>query len=726
MEPNCFRRVKLISGFIVTAVLLFVSAFNLISFLNSKEHIIKFNPQEYVFDNGAIDCSIEGLSIPKGAYILEVDYYLSGEDAEAGLNIERENGDIIIPLPANTETGAPVYFNFSVEYPVSNGRVSFHFGDDSAFRLNQLKLISNSFIYNDGIVYSILCLFGIICVWILYRKIESISDLAIAAFFAAIFCATTFLFILAEPLPIGTDMRVHMMRIDGLYYGMLEGQFPVIVNPEWNNRYGQLAILYPALFLYPAAALRFMGCSLLCSTKVLMCAVNLVSIILFYISTDVIFEKKSYRVLAVFLMCFEYTRIYGFTSGGKLGGALIAEIFVPLVIMGVIDLFEHEGQKWYYLAFGLGGVFCSHVITAVMCTLFVALMTLFYIKKITKSNVLKGILKSVALFTGLIAGTYIPFLKFYFSGWTSSNLMWRDFVGELPGIEEIFLHNRWAYVFVLFLICSFLVIINKVFRTTSQSRRSINIVPLYSIASLLLWMSTKYFPWIMLRKMEMIRVLTDFLQSGNRFLNIAGVIFAVLITELLSRIFDEGRGKILVYIIVSICGIYCIVQYAVIVKSYMNSRYWVWDEVHEGVYYEFEDYLPAGTITDYYRSDAGVISDDSVVKTLGYNKRGTSVDYSYTADADGEYVEFPMFYYDGYKAYDESGLPVELIKSDRNRIRVNTVKSDAPKEVHIKYSVPLIFGMFYALSIIVWVFLIIYRLSVKRDGSEKWNLQASS
>ena len=45
----------------------------------------------------------------------------------------------------------------------------------------------------------------------------------------------------------------------------------------------------------------------------------------------------------------------------------------------------------------------------------------------------------------------------------------------------------------------------------------------------------------------------------------------------------------------------------------------------EYIEFEYEDYLPRGTLTEYYESDAGFISDPDVIETLEYTRKGTRI-----------------------------------------------------------------------------------------------------
>mgnify|MGYP001132233632 FL=1 len=59
------------------------------------------------------------------------------------------------------------------------------------------------------------------------------------------------------------DLVFHLQRIEGLYRGLLAGQFPVKIQPEWLNGYGYASsVFYGDIFLYFPAVLRIVGFTL--------------------------------------------------------------------------------------------------------------------------------------------------------------------------------------------------------------------------------------------------------------------------------------------------------------------------------------------------------------------------------------------------------------------------------------------------------------------------------
>lgn len=74
----------------------------------------------------------------------------------------------------------------------------------------------------------------------------------------------------------GDDTAFHLVRLEGIYQALASGVFPVRITPQQMAGYGTLtASMYPQLFLYPAALLRFCGVSLVLCYKILLTGTNI-------------------------------------------------------------------------------------------------------------------------------------------------------------------------------------------------------------------------------------------------------------------------------------------------------------------------------------------------------------------------------------------------------------------------------------------------------------------
>ena len=77
----------------------------------------------------------------------------------------------------------------------------------------------------------------------------------------------------------GIDTRAHLLRLEGDMYGFLDGQFPVVISPNFLNENGELTFLYPSIFLYPFALMRILGASMPFVFRLMCVLINIFTLI---------------------------------------------------------------------------------------------------------------------------------------------------------------------------------------------------------------------------------------------------------------------------------------------------------------------------------------------------------------------------------------------------------------------------------------------------------------
>ena len=113
-----------------------------------------------------------------------------------------------------------------------------------------------------------------------------------------------------------------------------------------------------------------------------------------------------------------------------------------------------------------------------------------------------------------------------------------------------------------------------------------------------------------------------------------------------------------------------------------------------------EDYLPEGTESEWYASDSGEFSDYDLIETTSYDKHYTDIDCAYSSRADGQFMEFPLFWYEGYEAKDQSGMPLKVERGKHNRVRVY-LNAGTDQELHLHYEVRRMFTVVFLGSLFV-------------------------
>ena len=176
--------------------------------------------------------------------------------------------------------------------------------------------------------------------------------------------------------------------IEGVKDGLLSGQFPVRLEPEWVNGHGYAnGVLYcNALFLFPAL-LRLLGFTVTASYNMFGIALNVATALIAYYCFAKIFKNHYIGLFCSGLYTLSVFRIYRLmivTAVGE-GSALT---FLPLILYGLYRVFtENPREKsyrtaWLPIAFGYAGIMQTHVLTCEITAFLTIIVCLVFIKKI--------------------------------------------------------------------------------------------------------------------------------------------------------------------------------------------------------------------------------------------------------------------------------------------------------------------------------------------------------
>ena len=713
-KPTCMVGVAF-SLFLLVASVLSVNSYN-----HSNVYHFHSTAMQIFEENEDIDrYKFSGLAIPSGSYTVDV-IYSSEEDTHLTYQFGNEaNGEIQLAAGQN----ASVEFKFVKDIPTDTGTVMIYSNRAHPLEIEDIIMTrAEGPIYRDGLIWAFIYLLSIAVIWLV------VVDYSKQEHKRAFRFTILLIFVLLFPVAFrqvgvrGTDTCAHMLRVEGVYYGLLDHQFPVVINPEWNNNHGQLAVLYPNIFLYPAALLRLLGVSEYGTWRFVMLILGILSGSFAYRASKVVFKKDWQMMIAIAMIVLNGMHLEDYYRGGKIGGSCIALLFAPLIVAGLYDVFYAEGRKYYYLSVGLAGVICSHITSATVALIMTIAIILINIRRMFCKKCILNILKAFAVFVLLASGSIIGFIRYYFGGWGQDELMWAQYV-ETSWCFSRFFDRKGTFTFFIIVIATVFIAIYIAKSGIMQLKGFYGVH--FLLLGILMWiMTTQYFPWRLLRNISFIRYYTDMLQSGYRFLFAANVLLAFGFTAILGRYVEEYNLTSFVKISIILTFISMAVLLAIEIVDYSDKTRTVlyYDEVIGEVDYDMRDYLPAGTKSEWYQSSEGEISDYEKVNTILYDRNGTHTLYVYTCPDDGQYVVFPQFYYDGYKAWDENGQELDIIKNEHNKIRINLEKTDTPKEIHVKFSVfPYLtvtsIIQFMSWGIVVFIFVITrerkFRLFVK-------------
>ena len=621
----------------------------------------------------------------KGNYIFQISYsatdvltYVvqggSSYYAEGQLS-QGENQYLEIPVTLSRDTTA-FYLKFKTPYA-------------DAIKLEQVTVVSDQLLDTDMIYFMVLIVLSFIILSVMlwnWDRISAENKKVLGILLLGFLIANIPNY---EPIiRFGTDIRVHLLRIEGIKDGLIAGQFPVILYPDAFNGFGEIGCLYPKLFLYPAAFLRICGVSLLTSYKTLIYFISITTLLVTYFASKSICKDKIISaVVSVLYLLFPY-RMYVMGYSSSTLGRGMSMIFFPLVVAGLYHILRGDKHKWPLLVWGITGILQSHLLNFVIAILFVLITCFVFWKDLIKKESLITLMKAAIVSVLLNIGFLTQFLGYYFAGLNLDYLKFNVY-DKLFSIED-FLTSPWNLVGIFYLLCAY------IFFRKEQSGKDRKIFCYLAVTSIMIFiMSSVAFPWFLFLKVPILNSIISTFQNIKRF-----YIICAYLLPLMFGIWVLKRAESRSFVKWSVIGI--VVATVGVIIPY--QEYFGCDVLMDRItgYTENEqiEYLPEGTQKDYYISNAGKVSDESVIHCTDYIKNGSDVVFTYTSTADNGYVEVPLFYYKGYQAVDESNRLVSLEKGEKNRIRIWLQKSDTPSSIHIFFKVSPIYTIMTVVSLI--------------------------
>lgn len=642
------------------------------------------------------------------------------------------NLDIFVALPAE-QSEIPIEF---VVWPSSDMfSVKFSYNGAGSFRINSIIITADRPLYLDYEYYMILTvLLGILIpagAWYAAKKRHfGKNDWTIVGILGLAGIIINYPVVTRRYLWLGIDMRPHLMRIDGVAKAIEARFFPTIIYSNYCNDYGELSCIYPDKFLYLAGFMRNRGVSLLSTYLTAHVVINFAALIIMYFCAKYMTKSRQAAVISAVIYCFITYRVYVMYCGAQSFGNGLAMLFFPIVFAALYDVLFLEGKKWYLLSIGVAGIFCSHVLSTVLCII-VCVMTFVFgevLLIVMKSSRLKSdgqkrlfinLGKAIGVFGAICLSTLVPFVYYFSQGLTISKMSLR-FIDSFEDLKETLLSIDVLYYYLLIAFVIILVIISKKHINSMNRDESSVFYKAYCrylliVGFLFFIMTTKLFPWSIFIKIPIVEKGLNMLQFAERF-NLAGnsalcLGIAMLLGSILKACFVAENTPFKKWLRVGVIALMVILS-GISCKNIQGQLDWceslVPDRMSGNIYYRQFGYLPKGTDISFYESAVPNCGDWDSVENLTYIKNGTSIHYEYICSAEDNYMEFPLFNYKGYHAYDAAGNELEIINSERNRITVNLVKSDEMQVIDIKFIVYPIFTICGIVSLLSVIGLIIY------------------
>ncbi|KRN99944.1 hypothetical protein [Companilactobacillus kimchiensis] len=462
-------------------------------------------------------------------------------------------------------------------------------------------------------------------------------------------------------LTLSNDGRFHVMRMEGLYDSIKQGVFFPVVNMSFLDGFGYISnIFYSNLWLYPAAFLRLAGLSVFQSFVMYYVLLNFCTFSISFWAYYQVSHRYNQSLFFSFLYTLSTYRIFDLVRRFDVG-EILTMVFLPIVILGVYEIFYADQKKWVYLALGMVAVIYSHALSPVLIAIFIGLVVILRIANLIKepqrivalvNAILVSLVLSLAYFLPMIEQlrhtqfklTYAPLINV-----SQTGLSWQNLFNWSMNND---LYN--GNIGLVMLITAGLIPLT-IWKVKNKAVRDFAI-----IGELLLFMTTDIFPWKYFDKTPV-----NMIQFPWRFDMIVSILFAIFLTYDALDWFKADWKKIgLIFIILGIT----LGSEQALIKNHPRE---------EDSYAEFnrldvysigsgEEYLPKNADLDIlYKATHKPQVKNGTAKLSDFKQRGSQISFDFQ-NAKSAQVDVPIIGYYGYSAKKSKGQVSRLTMDQKN------------------------------------------------------------
>ncbi len=546
-----------------------------------------------------------------------------------------------------------------------------------------------------------------------FDKLSTQSLYRLAALSAVTFAVSYPLF--SGYITSAIDLNYHLMRIDGVAEGLLAGQFPVRIQPNWMYGHGYPASLfYGDLLMYFMAMLRLIGFPVTFVFNVFMIICNFATSSVAYWCFKKIAKDETIGMLAAFLYVSAPYRITNLYIRGDVGETW-GMVFLPLLVYGIYMVLsdtktERYEKLWIPLVIGFSGVIQTHILSCVLYGSFVLLACVVNVKKIFGKGCFRTFLvlaKTVVYTTLLNAGFLFPCLTAMGKvgiGHATNEVVhmqtWGAHISQLfnlfyPGNGDSYMaplgtYREMAYGIGFTLGGGLLLYVFAMLHGREHGKKVKGGI-FFAFTLLALWMITLYFPWDWISEhIVFLRMVIANIQFATRFSTLATVFAAVTMVFAL-RYFKSVRNiKKLCAVIFAFGLIGCF--YMVDNRIHLISGPRLMDTVSLGKSdYFCNVFAYPGTDLELLNSTKTAAGE--YTKIVSYEKEYLTVSMEVENTSDfADWVEVPLLYNDWYRCEigEQKGKAVytEVSMGENNVVRAQ-IPAGYCGEVTIYFKEPL-------------------------------------
>lgn len=578
-----------------------------------------------------------------------------------------------------------------------------NYGGEGSLQIHGL-VIEQTNAMNRIYLFVILCLITAVNVIYLYREYDKAYQIPTENKAVTFLLVVTLLFacipLMLDYMWAGGDLTYHLMRIEGIKDGILNGQFPIRISPEWQQGYGYASpIFYGETVLYIAAFFRLIGFSVTTSYRLFMLVVTVAGLLIAYYCYKKLFENRYVAVLCAAFYILAVYRTHKFYDYSALGEG-IGMMFLPLLVYGFYRVFSQDIQEesykrsWLPLTLGFSMLVQSHLLSGELAGFFTILLCVVMWKKVFRIRTFIVLAKAAVYSVLLSAWFLVPFLDYMLTGdFTIQHVSGRliqergGFVAHLlytffengsgiffreTGMQDSSPAGVGIGLIVALVMFGYLLVTKKMQKLSTSERMLGSVTGAFGILAMI--MSLEAFPWDTIHSWGQITAtLVSSIQFPHRLLTIANVCL-VTVVGLVAKYFleTESKERVAAFLAGMVC---CLLLSNVYLLEDGTDRLGgikVYNPKGMGTgYISGAEYLPYGANASLFMPHAPIPSGDAFVE--GYEKQSLGAQaYVMNLGTEEESVAFALLYYKGYQAYDTySGEELNCYAGDNYEVTVD-------------------------------------------------------
>lgn len=484
---------------------------------------------------------------------------------------------------------------------------------------------------------------------------------------------------------IGQDYGFHMTRLESIAVELANGQIPVRMNSIWMDGWGYpVSLFYGDIILYPAAMLRNMGFSMMAAYKAYILYINFITAAVAVWVMKKMFENDFIAISGAAGYVLAGYRLSDMYSRSAVGET-IPFAFFPLVALAVYRTYkngkETRKENIILLSIGMSGIIMNHTLSALMAVSLLLILVVLLIKDTINKTVISTFLGGV-VGTILLSATYlIPFLDYYKNADTNVNAdvdAGREYVqwggaylrqyfmvfANLFGFNSEKIDERFNYSAGLILMAGLcLAVILIIMRKGSKE-----IIVLTVLAAITFFIASNLFPWDYLT--DHVSPSFTMIQFPWRYIAMSCAVLLPLYGFAMQRLMEIINKEALKRSVTAAVALGLAAMTVVYTVWYTKNDYIgnEADTANLDLYWVTSFYLRNGIADDEYL-ELSMCEKENVTVAEIMGREGTKTIMHVESDGDG-YIEFPVFSYPYYHAYDDAGNELTIKDGHKHFIRV--------------------------------------------------------